>query len=255
MNAGINLFTLHKFIQTEDGLLATVLRLKELGYSYLQYSGAPFDGKMIARVSKEADMPFVLTHVPVERIIEDTDNLMEEHELFGCKNIGLGGVPNEIFADECTYKRKVDELNLAGERMAKAGFKFFYHNHYQEFMIHNGQTAYEYMIEIAPFINFTYDTYWAQYGGMDVVDLLKRLNGRVECVHLKDYKIAFDSETKVCSPIYAPVGSGTMNFRKIVEVAKSVGAKYFFVEQDNACLADDPWGEVTKSINYIKERL
>ena len=83
---GINLYTLHKFIGTEEGLLETALRLKGLGYTYLQYSGAPFDAERIKRVSDASGMPFVLTHVPLDRIIEDTDKLMEEHALFGCKN-------------------------------------------------------------------------------------------------------------------------------------------------------------------------
>ena len=37
--------------------------------------------------------------------------------------------------------------------------------------------------------------------------------------------------------------------------AKKSGAKYFFVEQDNAPEADDPFGQVERSIKYIREVL
>ncbi len=255
MDAGLNLYTLHKLIGTEEGLVEVTLRLKEMGYSYLQFSGAPFSGEMIARVSERTDIPFVLTHVPYDRIVGDTDRLMEEHALFGCKRIGLGWIPPETVADECECKTKIDELNRAAERMEKAGFTLFYHNHHMEFMRYSGESVFDYMIKNAPSLHFTLDTYWAQYGGVDVIELIRRLKGRIECVHLKDYAITYDREKKECKPVFAPVGYGNMDFARIVSEAKKSGAEYFFVEQDNACLLPDTWGEVKKSIDYIKEKL
>ena len=69
------------------------------------------------------------------------------------------------------------------------------------------------------------------------------------------YKVVFEEGDADCKPVFAPVGEGNLNFPEIVRAARSSGAKYFFVEQDNACILPDPWGEVTKSVNYIKERL
>ena len=105
-----------------------------MGYTYVQYSGAPYDPQMLKRVSLETEMPIVLTHVPMDRIIGDTEALMEEHALFGCKNIGLGMMPIQTIADEKACKEKIEELNIAGEKMKKAGFKFFYHHHHYEFL-------------------------------------------------------------------------------------------------------------------------
>ena len=258
MNAGLNLFSLRKSIATEAEFLATCQHLKEMGYSYVQFSGAPFDAEMIARVSRESGMPVYLTHVPMDRIIGDTEKLMEEHALFGCKNIGLGAMQKDDIKDETRFKQRVEELNAAGERMRQNGFNFFYHHHHFEFYKHNGQTAFEYMIENAPYINFTVDTYWLQYGGVSVTDFLAKLAGRIECVHLKDYMIDYsvdDAGKGHFNPRFCPVGDGTIDFRAAVEQAKKSGAKYFFVEQDNAPDFDDPFAQVERSIKYITKEL
>lgn len=253
MKAGINLYSIKNLIKGEENFLATAKKLKEMGYEYMQYSGGPFDPEMIARVSKESGMPVVLTHVSMDRIINDTDKLMEEHALFGCKNIGLGALDKEIILDEKKLKETIAKLNDAGKRMAEKGFKFFYHNHHMEFYKHNGQTVFDYIIENAPYINFTVDTYWLQNGGVDVVDFLDKLNGRIECVHLKDY--AIKPSEKWFEPKYTYLGDGTMNFPKIVEKMKTLGVKYYLVEQDNASEFPNALELVENSIKYIKNNL
>ena len=74
---GLNLYSLRTLIPDEAGLRDTATKLREMGYTFLQYSGGPYDPDILARVSKDCGMPFVLTHVPVDRIINDTEALME----------------------------------------------------------------------------------------------------------------------------------------------------------------------------------
>ena len=258
MKAGLNLFSVRHALKTEEDFLKTALRLKEMGYDYLQFSGAPFDAPMIARVVEASGMPVYLTHVPMERILTDTDKLMEEHASFGCYNIGLGAMPSRVIADEALCKKTIADLNAAGERMAQKGFRFFYHHHNYEFFKHGGQTVFDYMIENAPYINFTVDTYWLQYGGVDVAEMLAKLKGRIACVHLKDYGMACKAREDGgfnYEPVFAPVGDGTINFKKAVQAALESGAEYFFVEQDNAPEFDDPFAQVQASIDYIKKEL
>ena len=134
MEFGLNLFSIRNLIQTEEDFLSTSFKLKEMGYSYLQYSGGPYDAEMIKRVSEKTGLPVVLTHVPFDRIINDTNALMEEHSSFGCKNIGLGSMPQDKLVDEKNCIEAIDKLNKAGKVMAENGFKFFYHHHHYEFI-------------------------------------------------------------------------------------------------------------------------
>ena len=71
MKAGLNLYTIHKFLDTEEHFLAAAMQLKEMGCSYLQYSGGPYEPERIRRVSEAAGLPIVLTHVPADRILND----------------------------------------------------------------------------------------------------------------------------------------------------------------------------------------
>ena len=107
MEFGLNLYSIRNLINTEEGFLSAANSLREMGYDYMQFSGAPFDADMIARVSRESGLPTVLTHVPLDRIIGDVDALMEEHARFGCTRIGVGGMGFRIMSDEKTYKGSI----------------------------------------------------------------------------------------------------------------------------------------------------
>lgn len=251
MKVGLNLYSIKNLIQTEEDFTKTAIKLREIGYDFLQFSGASFDLEIIKRVVEKSGLPIVLTHVPEERIVGDTDNLIKEHLEIGCFNIGLGCLPPKVIYDEKEVKSRIDKLNLAGKKMAEKGFKFFYHNHHFEFIKMGDKTVFDYIVENAPYINFTADTYWLQYGGVSITEYLKKIKGRVECVHLKDYKIIWDDEVGY-KPVFAPIGDGNIDFKSVIKVAKKAGAKYFIVEQDDAGEKENPLAEVEKSVKYLK---
>jgi len=264
MKAGLNLYSIRNLIQTEEAFLDTANKLREMGYSSMQYSGAGYDPDMIKRVSEASGLPVVLTHMPAKRIFEETDALMEEHALFGCKNIGLGSIPitelifDDRTCDEQKCKETVEKLNKVGEKMVNNGFRFFLHNHHYEFMkMTNGETIFDYILENAPYINFTLDTYWLQFAGVDVLATIEKLKGRIGCVHLKDYRIVVNKKLDYfdCTPAYESVGDGNMDFKAIVPKMKEAGTEHFLVEHDNAASLPDPLGCVERSIRYIKAEL
>ena len=256
MQAGLNLYSIRNYLDTEAHFLEAAKALKEMGYSYIQYSGGAFDADRIARVSAQSGLPVVLTHVPMDRIVGDTQALMEEHAKFGCKNIGLGAMPPDAIADEVRCKQMIEQLNKAGEVMQQNGFSFFYHHHHFEFFKHGGQTVFDYIIENAPYINYTLDTYWLQYGGVDVGATIDRLKGRICCVHLKDYMITNTPENPGgFTPVFAPVGDGNIDFVSLLPRMRAAGAQYFLVEQDNAATLPDTMEQVGRSIKYIKANL
>ena len=256
MDAGLNLFSIRNLIATPEDYLATAHKLKDMGYACLQHSGAAFDPELLVRVTKETGLPVVLTHVPMDRILHDTDALMREHDRFGCRNIGLGAMPREAILDAKTRVETIAALDAAAARMERSGFRFFYHHHHFEFFkTEEGRTVLDYMIEQAPHVRFTLDTYWVQYGGGDVAATAEKLKGRIACVHLKDYRVVWDAEKKEFRPVFAPVGDGNIDFARLVPVLKKCGAEHFLVEQDNAAAAEDPLAEVGRSIRYIKNNL
>ena len=57
MSIGLNLYSIRNKISTPEEFLSTANRLRDMGYSHLQFSGAPFNAEMIAKVSRESGLP------------------------------------------------------------------------------------------------------------------------------------------------------------------------------------------------------
>lgn len=246
MEIGVNLFSIRNLISTPEDCEKTFKTLKNLGVSYVQYSGGPYNEELLRKCSKI--LPVVLTHVPMDRILQEPERLCEEHKTFGCKNIGLGMMPVETIKDEEKCKKTIALLNESGKIMRENGCKLFYHFHHFEFYkFSDGTRIVDYIIENCPYVNFTADTYWIQYGGSSVLEYLAKMKGRIECVHLKDYKIEINEKGDF-APIFAPLSKGNQNYGDIVKVAKENGAKYFLIEQDNAAKTENPMGQIEISV-------
>lgn len=253
MEAGLNLYSLRDMVQTKNGFAETLRKIKAMGYSYVQISGMQLSPQEIAAEVKAAGLPVYLTHSSLDALVNEPQKVMDDNAVFGCKNIGLGYMPWEIIADESKSAEVIQKLERVGQLMNKNGFTFFLHHHNNEFFKLNGKTFMDKVVELAPSVHFVIDTYWLQYGGAEPSKYINKLAGRCECIHLKDYRT-------VCKdggmhPRFAPVGAGTLDFNEIVKAAKQAGAKYFFVEQDDACEYDAPLEQVKQSINYITENL
>lgn len=252
---GVNLYSLRTLIKTEEGLTETLTALGEMGYNCAQFSGAPFDAAVIKRASERSGVPILLTHVPLDDILERTEWLMEEHASFGTRAIGLGSLPRDVIPDEAKIKHLVDRLGRAAERMEASGFRLYFHNHHQDCYKHGGETLLDYMIRNCPALHFTLDTYWLQFGGLSVTDYIKKLSGRIAFVHLKDMKIVAtqnENGSYTYAPTYAPVGEGNLDFASYYPLMRAAGVEHYLVEQDNAVSFPDPLDEVRRSINYIR---
>lgn len=250
MKIGVNLYSIRNLVQTKEGLIEILKKLKKDHCDFVQFSGSNVSLKELKAISKECQMPIVLTHSPLDRIIDDLDALIMEHKSLNCPRIGLGSIPDRsVYSDDKKMKAMIAKLEAQAVKMEKKGCHFFFHNHQFEFhKFSNGETIFDYIIKKAPHINFTLDTYWVQYGGASIIDTIASLNGRIECVHLKDYRI-----NDALNPEFAPLGEGNIDFKKVIKEMKKAGTKYFLIEQDNAAEKTDGYKDIVKSIKYIKE--
>jgi sugar phosphate isomerase/epimerase len=218
-----------------------------MGYGYVQYSGIPLGAETVKRVTERAGLPVKLTHVPLERLLSDTDNLVREHDLLGCEYIGLGSIDRARIKTPGGAVETIRMLEGVAVALRGKGKKFLYHNHNFEFIKYpGGKTFYDLMIENTEELGFILDTYWVQMGGVSIPEYIAKLKGRIDCVHLKDFKV------EDMTPRFAALGDGNIDFPTVIKAMKKSGAKYFFVEQDDAGSYPDPFGEVGKSINYLK---
>lgn len=229
MILGAQLYSLRRLTQTEGGVREVFRRVKEIGYDAVQVSafGRDIPAELIAALSTQYDLPVTVTHTPPDRILGETDKVIEEHKLFGCMQIGLGWVGTEYRGCKANVQKLIDTFAPAVAKIQAAGLTFAYHNHDFEFdPLEEGGTFYDYLIANTDW-SFIPDVYWLSYAGLDAAAMLRRLQGRVLNVHFKD--MASSPKGPICA-----CGNGVIDFAPLVPVCEETGIRYCQVEQDNA---------------------
>ena len=242
MKIGAQMYTVREFTKDLDSFAQTLQKIADIGYTTVQVSGTcAFEGGWLAEQLRKTGLECVLTHTPAQRLTDEIDQVIADHNAFGCNLVGLGYQP---FNEENPYE-KFAALYLPVAEKLKAGGKYFmYHNHDQEFQKIGGKTILEKLAEDIPAdsMGFTLDTFWVQAGGGDSALWLEKLSGRIPAIHLKDF--AYGRKMAV-------VGEGNINFDRVFEKAEAGGTKYMLVEQDD-CNGEDPFECLRRSYLYLK---
>lgn len=125
------------------------------------------------------------------------------------------------------YKRHAELFNKSAEVCKQSGIQFGYHNHDFEFVPLEGQTPYDILLKQTDpkLVQMELDLYWISYAGKDPLQLFKESPGRFPMWHVKDME-------KSAQRSFAEVGTGSIDFQRIFDAAKTAGLKHFFVEQD-----------------------
>lgn len=249
MVIGAQLFTVRDFAKDLDGFSETLKRVADIGYQTVQVSGTcDYEAEWLRDQLDKNGLSCVLTHTKPQEIIENTETVCKNHDIFTCPYIGLGAMPGGGKVTDEIYENFVHDFKPAAEIIKAKGHKLFYHNHAFEFTKSaDGKLFMDKILQefSTDLLGITFDTYWAQFAGADVCDWLAKLKDRVECLHLKDMTATFNNKNRM-----APVGHGNMNFEKIIASAEDAGAKYLLVEQDD-CYEEDPFDCLKKSYDYL----
>ena len=246
MRIGAQLFTLHDFCKTTDEFAESLKKVADIGYEIVQVSGTcDYDPHWLKEQLDQNGLRCVLTHIPRERLVGETDAVIAAHTVFDCKNIGLGSFFIED-KDGQRFEDFVSEFSVVSKKLRENGKYFMYHNHDHEFRKEGNKTYFQKLAEtFSPEdMGFTLDTFWVQAGGGDPAWWIENLAGRLPCIHLKDY--AYGRKMAV-------LGEGNINFDRVFEKAEKSGVEYMLVEQDD-CYGEDPFECLKRSYHYLKAR-
>lgn len=229
MVLGAQLFTLREYTQTAEDLEFSLQKVAGMGYKTVQISAiGPIPPQRVREICDCCGLKIVLTHTDPNRILNDTQAVIREHDQMGCDYIGIGMMPQK-YRSPHWFSHFIEDYKKPAREIAAAGKLLMYHNHNLEFEKYDGKLIMDRLAEgFAPEeMGFTLDTYWVQMGGGDVCAWLRKLGNRIPCVHLKDMGV------RGMEPIMAPVMEGNMDFPKILETLEEIGkTKYILVEQD-----------------------
>ena len=241
------LYTVRDFTNTPAEIATTMKKVKQLGYDAVQCSAlGAIDAHELKRIVDGEGLTICATHTDYDRMRDDPQAVIDEHNLWGCKHAAIGGLPQEYRSAE-GYARFAKEASEVAKRLAEGGLTFSYHNHSFELERFNGRTGLEILYEDSDpkYFNSELDTYWIQHGGADPAAWIRQLKGRAHIVHLKD--MAMDGRTQ----LFAEVGEGNLNWPAILDACTEANVEWYIVEQDTC--QRDPFESLGISLRNLKE--
>lgn len=141
-------------------------------------------------------------------------------------------------AGEDIWKKSADVLNQKGSALKPLGINVGYHNHNLEFApiataTGGKTTGWEILWrETQPdLVSFEVDLGWVATAGLDPIRFLRQARGRVRLLHVKDVAAGNPTSYRMTMKP-AEVGSGTLEWSRILPEAHRAGVRHFLVEQE-----------------------
>ncbi len=172
----------------------------------------------------ELGMSIVSSHCDMDR---DFDRKAAEAAEIGMKYLICPFLGKQKTMDD--YKRYADTFNKKGEVCRKNGIRFAYHNHDYSFEKLDGVFPQDVMMDITnpDTVDYEMDIYWVVAAKEDPEAWAKKYKNRFKLCHVKDRaKGATDGDASV------NLGTGGIDFSKILKSIKDNGMEYFIVEQE-----------------------
>ncbi len=195
MKVGIQLYSVKEHLM-KDGL-GTLKEVAKLGYKYIE----PFAAARFSTGEAEKGYGLGMNRQDAKAFLDDTgikivgghyytgdfEAMADYYAYLGAKNFGTGGYTFPGGLDE--LMPKIDEMNKCAEIAKKYGMRYYYHNHFWEYQKFNGKTVMEIIAENSDpdIFFFEQDNYWAARGGVDPVEEMEKLKGRLILMHQKDF--------------------------------------------------------------------
>lgn len=235
---GLALYTLRDSMAINPK--ATLKVVADAGYAYVEsadYAEGKFYGMTPAEFKSTLDslgLTAISAHMGMVTL-ENADQLIADVKAAGITYFVIPVPPMGMFTfDPATQMRVMngtaDELvsimNAIGEKCHQAGLKLLYHNHDFEFKpLADGTVIEEVLLEKCnpEWVNFQMDLYWVTKAEANALTYFEKYPGRFKAWHVKD----MDQEGK-----FAPVGTGTIDFKSILAQKEKSGMEFYLVEQD-----------------------
>ena len=201
------------------------------GYGSLVNMKAPEMRRIIEGVGLRCES----CHYQFRELKENLDDRIAFAKELGLKQMVLStfGLPESATMSD--WAKAADELNRIGERTLKAGLQLGFHNHNFEFREIDGVLVYDHLMN-----KFNPKLVKMQFQvsvvslGYEAATYLKKYPGRFISLHLQDWSAADKKQV--------PVGTGSVDWKKLFDAAKTGGVKNYFVEMNmDALVASYPY--------------
>ena len=230
MRIAAQLYTVVQHMQTPEDMRKSLKKIREIGYDAIQLSGqGPIDPNELKSYIDENGLTVCASHNNYEKLIHDTDSVIKDNEIWGCKYIGLGMMPTQYRTGKDGIIAFANEILPVARYIKDAGCKFMYHNHAFDFIKCDGISTISYLTDNSDpdEVGIVADMMWVQMGGVSPVEFIETYADRLDVIHLKDMTANYKSEW-----VIKEIGEGNMNYKAICAACEKHGIKWGAVEQD-----------------------
>lgn len=261
----------------ELGIYELIRKVAELGYHSVEISQIPMTKENVddlAKASKDfgvdvgacsASLEPMMPGASGETLKTHFDKIVDDCKKLNCRYLRVGMIPLNLIGSKENYINFAKKMDDMAVRLSEHGIKLYYHNHHVEFQKFDGEYALDIMKNNGNNFGFELDVHWIHRGGLNPVDVIRNYKGRVDILHLKDYRIGamdlsflksgdrskfFEAFTNVVE--FAELGEGNLDFKAIIEAGIEAGVQYFFIEQDNT-YGRDPFESLRISRDHLIE--
>jgi sugar phosphate isomerase/epimerase len=252
----IQLYTLRNEIAKD--VTGTLREVARAGYKQVEPYRSPQTADMI-KAAKDNGMAVNSMHfdwntvvAPADAAMSDFQKTVDEARGHGLTHLVIPYLEAGQRASLDDYKKLASRMNQAAGIARKAGVQLAYHNHSFEFEpMAGGKTGFDILMsECAPEMMFELDVFWVKAGGVEPVDLMKKLKGRVSQLHLKDLKAGLSLPVYNGMPAdgFKELGQGIIPMEPIITLAAEIGVVHCHVEQDQS---PDPLASIRQSLKFL----
>lgn len=250
------LYSFHDFTKEISQLADTFSKIKQIGYDYAQISGvgAPISANDLRKIMLDNGVTPIGVHIGLDLWLNDFSKAINDCHGYG---VQYAAIPWLNFNNYKSFTidqwmELFRQFNDAAVRAKQEGVILQYHNHDFEFNQlgiqdgKDGKAILEILFDSCPDIQAEPDFGWVVRGGYDPILWAKRMNGRMDQVHLKDWSL-IDGEFS-----FRALGQGRINWPAIITECQKGGTHTFIVEQDSCRATNDPFKSLAISREYLK---
>ena len=248
----VQLHTVRDFIKTPEEVVKALARLKKLGYDALEGNPACVEPAEFRKMLLDAGIENVAAGTGLDELRNDFGNAVKLCHDLGVTYTMIAYLWIKPYVTQADFKKVAKEIDRYAARLLKEGITLQYHNHMHEFEkvgVKNGaggKMILDMLFDNAPNLQGKLDFGWVVRGGHDPVFWAKKMKGRLDQVHIKDWGVVENE------PVWRAIGEGGIQWADVFKACKASGTTCYIVEQDACPITKDPFLSLAISRKNIK---
>jgi sugar phosphate isomerase/epimerase len=213
----------------EQDFVKAMQEVKKMGYEGVELAGLyGYTPEEVRDILKEVGLVPISAHVSYQEFKQDITKTAENYATIGCEYVAIPYLLEDQRYGTEYFEGFMADVPAIAAACQKVGITLMYHNHDFEFLkTTEGEYVLDYMYRTygKEVWQVELDTCWTKVAGEDPATYMKKYEGRLPVVHLKDYSEGTPFE-------FRAVGQGVQDIPSILDQAVAGGSQWLVVEQD-----------------------